>query len=64
MSGQYEQIKLASERMKILIPLVLLIVFVILFAYFKNKTYPVWIMLTSLGFAPLGGSLVYVYFRL
>ena len=54
-SGQYEQIKLASERMLILVPLVLMIIFVILFTYFKNKEYPLWVMLTALGFAPLGG---------
>ncbi|HPJ38996.1 MAG TPA: CusA/CzcA family heavy metal efflux RND transporter [Spirochaetota bacterium] len=54
-SGQYEQMKLAAERMKILIPLVILIVFVILFIHFKNVSHPLWIMITALFFAPIGG---------
>ena len=54
-SGQYEQMKLASDRMKILIPLVILIVFIILFIYFKNISNPLFVMGTALVFAPLGG---------
>ena len=54
-SGQYEQMKLAAERMEILIPLVILIVFVILFIHFKNASHPLWIMITALFFAPIGG---------
>ena len=54
-SGQYEQMQLASERLKILIPLVLLIVFIILFVHFKNISNPVFIMSTVLLFAPIGG---------
>ncbi|MDH5716930.1 MAG: CusA/CzcA family heavy metal efflux RND transporter [Spirochaetia bacterium] len=54
-SGQFEQMELAAERMKILIPLVLIIVFVILFLHFKNSSHPIWIMVTALFFAPLGG---------
>ncbi|MDH5720848.1 MAG: CusA/CzcA family heavy metal efflux RND transporter [Spirochaetia bacterium] len=54
-SGQFEQMKLASDRMKILIPVVLLIVFIILFLHFKNSSRPLWVMFTALFFAPLGG---------
>jgi len=54
-SGQYEQMKLAADRMKILIPLVILIVFVILFIHFKNASHPLWVMATAIFFAPLGG---------
>ena len=39
-SGQYEQLELANNRMKILIPVVLLIVFIILFIQFKNISHP------------------------
>ena len=54
-SGQYEQMQLAANRMKILIPLVLLIVFIILFLHFRNASHPIWVMLTAIFFAPLGG---------
>jgi len=54
-SGQYEQMKLAADRMKILIPLVILIIFVILFIHFKNVSHPLWVMGTAMFFAPLGG---------
>lgn len=54
-SGQYEQMKLASDRMKILIPLVILIVFIILFMYFRNVSNPAFVMSTALLFAPIGG---------
>ncbi len=54
-SGEYEQMKLASDRMKILIPSVVLIVFVILFIHFKNISNPTFIMSTALLFAPIGG---------
>lgn len=54
-SGQYEQMKLASDRMKVLIPLVIGIVFVILFMNFHNMENPVLVMGASLLFAPLGG---------
>ncbi len=54
-SGQYEQMKIAADRMKLLIPLVILIVFVILFIHFKNASHPLWVMSTAIFFAPLGG---------
>ena len=54
-SGQYEQMELAAERMSILIPLVILIVFVILFIHFKNASHPILVMSTAIFFAPLGG---------
>ncbi len=54
-SGQYEQAKLAADRMNLIVPLVVFLAFIILFVYFKNGIYPLWIMLTSIIFAPLGG---------
>lgn len=54
-SGQYEQMQLAKERMSILIPIVILIVFLILFIHFGNNSHPLWVMSTALLFAPLGG---------
>ncbi len=54
-SGQYEQMKLAADRMKILIPLVIVIVFIILFIHFRNASHPIWVMGTAIFFAPLGG---------
>jgi len=54
-SGQYEQMKLASDRMKLLIPLVLLIVFIILFIHFKNISNSLFVIIGSVLFAPLGG---------
>ncbi|MDH4200760.1 MAG: CusA/CzcA family heavy metal efflux RND transporter [Spirochaetia bacterium] len=54
-SGQYEQMKLANDRMEILIPLVIAIVFVILFINFKNVSNSLFVMGGSLLFAPLGG---------
>ncbi|MDY6932760.1 MAG: CusA/CzcA family heavy metal efflux RND transporter [Spirochaetota bacterium] len=60
-SGQYEQMKLAADRMWVLIPIVILIVFVILFIHFKNASHPLWVMITAIFFAPLGG-LWFMYF--
>jgi Cu(I)/Ag(I) efflux system membrane protein CusA/SilA len=54
-SGQYEQMKLASDRMRILIPLVIVIVFIILFIHFKTADNALFVMGGSLLFAPLGG---------
>ncbi|MCP4138457.1 MAG: efflux RND transporter permease subunit, partial [bacterium] len=54
-SGQYEQMKLANDRVKILLPIVLILVFVILFIHFKNISHPLWVMGTAIFFAPLGG---------
>ncbi|MES0489455.1 MAG: CusA/CzcA family heavy metal efflux RND transporter [Leptospirales bacterium] len=54
-SGQYEQMKIASDRMRVLIPLVIVIIFVILFIHFKDISNPLIVMGTALLFAPLGG---------
>ncbi|MDH4263442.1 MAG: CusA/CzcA family heavy metal efflux RND transporter [Spirochaetia bacterium] len=54
-SGQYEQMKLASDRMMFLIPLVIVIVFIILFIHFKSVSNSLFVMGGSLLFAPLGG---------
>jgi len=60
-SGQYEQMKLAADRMKVLIPVVLLIVFIILLIQFKNSSHPLWVMMNAIFFAPIGG-LWFMYF--
>jgi len=58
LSGQYEQIRLASRRMALLFPLVLVIVFVILYLYFRRIDETLLVILTALLFAPAGGSLL------
>ena len=55
LSGQYEQMQLVAKRMQLLIPLVVLLSFIILFIYLKNIRYCLWLILSSLIFAPLGG---------
>jgi Cu(I)/Ag(I) efflux system membrane protein CusA/SilA len=52
-TGQYEQLEEMVERMKILIPLTLMIIVVLLFLYFKNFV-EVLIVLLSIPFALVG----------
>jgi copper/silver efflux system protein len=52
-TGQYEQLEEMAERMKILIPLTLMIIFVLLFLYFRNVV-EVLIVLLSIPFALVG----------
>lgn len=54
-SGQYEQLQIANERMRVLIPLVLFIVFAILYFHFRAMSTSLIVMSTALLFAPLGG---------
>lgn len=54
-SGQYEQMQLADERLRILVPLVIVIVFLILYLHFRNSHDPAFIMGSAILFAPLGG---------
>lgn len=54
-SGQYEQMQLSAERMRILIPIVLITIFIILFIQFKNTSHPLWVMVNTIFFAPIGG---------
>ena len=53
-SGQYEYMKRASERLRLVIPVTLMIIFLLLYFNFKNITESLIIML-SLPFALVGG---------
>lgn len=53
-SGQYEYMQRAKERMKIVIPVTLIIIFVLLYMNFKNFTESL-IVMFSLPFALVGG---------
>ena len=59
-SGQYEYMKRAKERLKIVVPFTLLIIFVLLFLNFKNITETLIVML-SLPFSLVGG-IWYIYY--
>lgn len=59
-SGQYEFMERAAERMKIVIPFTLGIIFILLYLIFRNVSEPFLIMAT-LPFALIGG-LWYVYY--
>jgi copper/silver efflux system protein len=52
-TGQYEQLEEMASRMKILVPLALMIIFVLLYLYFKNIV-EVLIVLLSIPFALVG----------
>lgn len=54
-SGRFEQMQKAADRMQILLPVVLLIVLLILYIHFKNLINPLLVMTTALLFAPAGG---------
>lgn len=54
-SGQYEQMELVAKRMRLLVPLVILLSFTVLFVYFRKVHFCLWLILSSLLFAPLGG---------
>ncbi|MEZ4701119.1 MAG: efflux RND transporter permease subunit [Rhodothermales bacterium] len=59
-SGQYEYMERARERLRIVVPLTLVIIFVLLYLSFKNVTESLIVML-SLPFATVGGFwLVYL----
>ena len=53
-SGQYEYMERASKRLKIVVPLILAIIFLLLYLHFKNITESLVVMLT-LPFALVGG---------
>ncbi len=53
-SGQYEYMQRAAERLKIVVPLTLLIIFFLLYLHFHNITESLVVML-SLPFALIGG---------
>ncbi len=53
-SGQYEYMERANKRLKLVVPITLLIIFLLLFFNFKNVTESIIVML-SLPFALVGG---------
>jgi len=53
-SGQYEYMQRAKERLSVVIPVVLLVIFLLLYFNFSNFTAPVVVML-SIPFALIGG---------
>ena len=53
-SGQYEYMKRASDRLRLVIPLTVLLVFLLLYLNFKNIAAPMLVML-SVPFALIGG---------
>ena len=59
-SGQYEYMQRAQERLRIVVPITLLIIFLLLFFNFKNVSESLIVML-SLPFAMIGG-LWFLYF--
>jgi Cu(I)/Ag(I) efflux system membrane protein CusA/SilA len=60
-SGQFEYMERAAERLRIVIPLTILIIFLLLYFNFRNVTAPL-IVLLSIPFALIGGIwLVYWY---
>jgi Cu(I)/Ag(I) efflux system membrane protein CusA/SilA len=60
-SGQYEYMERAAERLRIVIPLTLLLIFLLLYLNFRNVSAPAVVML-SVPFASVGGFwLVYWY---
>jgi len=53
-SGQFEYMERANERLKVVVPITLLTIFLLLFFNFKNLTAPLVVML-SIPFALIGG---------
>ena len=53
-SGQYEYMERANQRLKVVVPITLLVIFVLLYFNFKNVTESMIVML-SLPFAIVGG---------
>lgn len=60
-SGQYENMQLVAERMRIIIPLALIVIFLLLFVHFKNWANSLIVMLT-LPFALVGGIWLFYLF--
>ena len=60
-SGQFEYMERAAERLRIVIPLTLLIIFLLLYFNFRNLTAPIVVML-SIPFAMVGGIWVVYWY--
>jgi Cu(I)/Ag(I) efflux system membrane protein CusA/SilA len=60
-SGQYEYMERATERLRIVVPATLLIIFLLLYLNFRNASEPALVML-SIPFGLIGGIwLIYMY---
>jgi Cu(I)/Ag(I) efflux system membrane protein CusA/SilA len=60
-SGQYEYMERAAERLRIVVPATLLIIFLLLYLNFRNASEPALVML-SIPFGLIGGIwLIYLY---
>ena len=60
-SGQYEYMERATERLRIVVPATLLIIFLLLYLNFRNASEPALVML-SIPFGLIGGVwLIYMY---
>jgi Cu(I)/Ag(I) efflux system membrane protein CusA/SilA len=60
-SGQYEYMERAAERLRIVVPATLLIIFLLLYLNFRNVSEPVLVLL-SIPFGLIGGIwLIYLY---
>ena len=54
-SGQYEYMQAANERLKVVIPLTLIIIFLLLYFNFKNVVEASFVMILVIFLAPVGG---------
>ncbi|MCB9686004.1 MAG: CusA/CzcA family heavy metal efflux RND transporter [Alphaproteobacteria bacterium] len=54
-SGQYEYMQRANERLSIVVPITLAIIFILLYAHFRQIGETVMVMVGTIVFAPIGG---------
>ncbi|MCB9796483.1 MAG: efflux RND transporter permease subunit [Alphaproteobacteria bacterium] len=54
-SGQYEYMKRANERLTVVVPITLAIIFILLYAHFRQLGETVMVMVGTIIFAPIGG---------
>jgi len=61
-SGQYEYMERANARLRIVVPLTLALIFVLLYAHFRQLGETVMVMVGTIVFAPIGGIwLLYLF---
>ena len=54
-AGQYEYMQRANERLRIVVPLMLAIIFLLLYVHFRQITQSLIVIVGTILFAPLGG---------
>ena len=54
-SGQYEYMQRANERLAIVVPITIAIIFILLYAHFRQVGETVMVMVGTIVFAPIGG---------